>query len=78
MAQKKSLTNTQMLIKLIKTNDMTNPILNALLRERIVKVMEMTMEDIKKNPKDWTNHFIHPRMFEILTNNVNEELNLDK
>lgn len=77
MAQKKQKTNTQRLIDLIKTNDMSNPILNLLLRERIVTAMELTMADIKKNPKYWNNSLIHPRMFEILSNNVNEALDLD-
>ena len=42
---KKNQTNEQLLRKLISSN---SPMENALLRERIIKVMEITIEDMKK------------------------------
>ena len=40
---KKNKTNEELLRKLIRTN---SPMENALLRERIIKVMELTIEDM--------------------------------
>ena len=66
---KKNLTNDQKLIKLIKTN---SPMENALLRERIVKIMEITIEDIRENPDTWRRGFIAESLIVDLSNNVNK------
>ena len=64
-------TNESRLKKLIATN---HPLLNALLVERIQKIMEITEEDIKENPEDWDRSFIHPNLVHQLSNNVKEFL----
>jgi hypothetical protein len=64
-------TNESRLKKLIATN---HTLLNALLVERIIKIMEMTEEDIKANPEDWERSFIHPNLWHELNNNVKEIL----
>jgi len=54
--KKKQTTNETKLKKLIALN---SPILNALLLERICKIMEITQEDMKENPQDWERSIIH-------------------
>lgn len=68
---KKIKSNDEMLIELIKTNA---PILNALLRERIVMFMEMTKKDIEENPEKWDNIFIHSSLYIALCDNVNNKI----
>jgi chemotaxis signal transduction protein len=69
---KKQQTNESRLKKLIAENP---PILNALLVERILKIMEITEEDIKENPQDWERSLIHPSLWHQLNNNVQSVLN---
>jgi len=69
---KKKPTNESRLKKLIAENP---PILNALLVERILKIMEITEEDIKENPQDWERSLIHPSLWHQLNNNVQSVLN---
>jgi chemotaxis signal transduction protein len=64
-------TNESRLKKLIAKN---HPLLNALLVERIQKIMEITEEDIKENPEDWERSFVHPNLVHQLSNNVKEFL----
>jgi hypothetical protein len=64
---KKNQTNEQLLRKLISTN---SPMQNALLRERIIKVMEITIEDMEKNPDTWRKGFIAESLIVELSNNV--------
>ena len=66
---KKNQTNEELLRKLISTN---SPLENALLRERIIKVMEMTIEDMKENPDTWRKGFIAESLIVDLSNNVNK------
>lgn len=66
---KKNQTNEQLLRKLISTN---SPMENALLRERIIKVMELTIEDMEKNPDGWRKGFIAESLIVDLSNNVNK------
>ena len=66
---KKNKTNEELLRKLISTN---SPMENALLRERIIKVMEMTIEDMKENPDTWRKGFIAESLIVDLSNNVNK------
>lgn len=65
----KSKTNDQMLIELIRTN---SPMQNAMLRERIVRIMEITVKDITDNPDNWNSGFIHPSLYTELGDNVNK------
>jgi hypothetical protein len=69
---KKQQTNESRLKKLIAEN---STILNALLLERILKIMEITEEDIKENPQDWERSLIHPRLWHQLNENVQRNLN---
>jgi RNase P subunit RPR2 len=67
----KKQTNESRLKKLIAAN---HPLLNALLVERIQKIIEITEEDIKENPEDWERSFVHPNLVHQLSNNVKEFL----
>jgi hypothetical protein len=69
---KKQPTNESRLKKLIAENP---TILNALLLERILKIMEITEEDIKENPQDWERSLIHPSLWHQLNENVQRNLN---
>ena len=69
---KKQQTNESRLKKLIAEN---STILNALLLERILKIMEITEEDIKENPQDWERSLIHPSLWHQLNENVQRNLN---
>ena len=71
---KKNKTNEQLLRKLISTN---SPMENAILRERIIKVMEMTIEDMKENPDIWRKGFIAESLIVDLSNNVNKIIGFD-
>jgi hypothetical protein len=63
----KKQTPSTKLKKLIAEN---SHILNALLVERIIRIMQMTEQDIKDNPKDWEKSIIHPSLFHQLNENV--------
>ena len=65
----KQKTNDQMLIELIKTN---SPMHNAMLRERIVTIMEATMKSMTDNPETWNNGIIHPSLYTELGDNVSK------
>lgn len=69
---KKQSTNESRLKKLIAEN---SPILNALLVERILKIAEITAEDMQENPKDWERSLISPSLWHLLIDNINEVLN---
>lgn len=68
---KKTQTNETKLKKLITNNP---PILNALLIDRILKIMELTEENIKENPEAWERSIIHPSLYHDLNKNVQEHL----
>lgn len=69
---KKQPTNESRLKKLIAEN---SPILNALLVERILKIAEITAEDMRENPIDWERSIISPSLWHQLIDNVNKVLN---
>lgn len=50
----------------------------ALLRERVVKIMEMTIQDIQENPQDWERNFVHPSMYEELNAKVQKHLGFNQ
>ena len=60
---------------LIKSIDGT--IYTALLRERILHIMDMTMQSIKDNPERWERSFISPKLYEELNEIVQKELGFD-
>jgi hypothetical protein len=69
---KKQPTNESRLKKLIAEN---HTILNALLLERILKIMEITQEDMQENPQDWKRSLISPSLWHQLNENVQRNLN---
>lgn len=68
----KQKTNDQMLKALFK--ELEGTIYSALLRERIVMIMDMTINDIKDNPEAWDNAFVHSSMYEELNDVVQKHL----
>lgn len=71
----------------IKTNEtMIKSLLNdlssietAILRERIVKIMEITTKSIENEPEEWgKNPIIHPSLYLNIAKKVNEHLGFDK
>lgn len=60
-------TNEQVLRALLRD---LSPIEAALLRERIMHVMQLTQEDILKNPEKYTNFFVNPQMYSDLCSKV--------
>ena len=69
--KRKSKTNDQMLIELIKSN---SPMQNALVRERIVTIMNATVDSITNTPESWNKGIIHPGLYLELNDNVNEKI----
>ena len=72
---KKIKTNEKALKSLIKSIEGT--IYTSLLRERILQIMEMTMQDIKDNPKEWEGLWISPMLYEELNKIVQKELGFE-
>jgi hypothetical protein len=68
---KKIKNNEEMLKELIKTN---SPMLNAILRERIVMIMQITKNAIEENPEKWSNGFIDSSLYIALCDNVNNKI----
>ena len=67
--KRKNKTNDQMLIELIKSN---TPMQNAILRERIVIMMNATVKSINEDPERWNKAIIHPALYVELNDNVNK------
>ena len=65
----KQKTNDQMLIELIKSN---SPMLNAILRERIVVMMNATVKSINENTERWNNAIVDSSFYVELNDNVNK------
>jgi hypothetical protein len=68
------MTNDKAIKALVKALDKQNQLGFALLRERILKIMEITMESIDENPDAWQNPFVHPDMYRSLNEIVQEHL----
>jgi hypothetical protein len=68
----KKKTNDQLIKSLFK--ELEGSIYSALLRERIVVIMDMTMNDIKDHPEAWDKAFIHSSMYEQLNDVVQKHL----
>lgn len=64
-------TNEQKLRSIIKN---LHTIEVALLVERIEKIMELTLEDIKQDPSKWDNFFVSHHAYVNMANKVLEEL----
>jgi len=68
------MTNDKAIKNLVKALDKENQIGFALLRERILKIMEITMDSIETNPEAWQNPFIHPNQYKLLNEIVQKHL----
>ena len=64
-------TNEQKLRSILKN---LHTIEIALLTERIEKVMQLTLEDIEKDPSKWDNFFVSHHAYVSMANKVLEEL----
>jgi hypothetical protein len=49
-------------------------VLNALLIERIIRIMEITEDDIRKNPNEWEKSLISINLVHLLNSNVSATL----
>lgn len=73
MAKRK--TNKQVFASLFK--EIGGSIHEALLRERILKIMEMTMISIEEDAKAWDYSLVHPSVYEELNTIVQKHLNFN-
>lgn len=67
-------TNEQLFKALFKDLD---SIEFALLRERILCIMDLTIKDIQSNPDHWDRFIVDPRLYENLANKINKHLKID-
>lgn len=65
------MTNEKAFSKLLKE---ASPIQLAILRERVLKVMEITDQSIQDNPDAWNNGFIDVSIYKSLSELVNKNL----
>lgn len=71
-------TNEKRLKALLKEAEQTHPVLSAILRERIVKIMEITMDSIEKEPEKWNSIFVHPNTYKMLNDLVTKHLGFEE
>lgn len=67
-------TPEQKINNLLYTIRTTNPMLFGLLRERIVMMMELTIDDIKNNPETWDKGIISPSLYKDLADMVQKSM----
>jgi hypothetical protein len=72
----KAKTNDQALKKLFKAVDGT--IYSALLRERLLQIMDLTEESINEQPEKWANGFISPALYTELIDIVRENIGFEQ
>jgi hypothetical protein len=48
----------------------------AILRERILKIMDLTIEDIHRNPNDWEKEIVQPNVMINLNEKIQKHLGL--
>jgi len=48
----------------------------AILRERILKIMDLTIEDIQRNPNDWEKQIVQPNVMMNLNEKIQKHLGL--
>lgn len=70
----KTKTNQEAFKALIKRLDKAHPFMYALLRERVLHIMNMTVEDIKYHPERWENCLISSDYYVLLDKIVKENL----
>jgi hypothetical protein len=74
---RKQKTNNDMMKALMKELDF-NPVYMALLRERIIMIMDKTIKNIKENPAQWENPLIHSSMYIKLDELVKKHIGFDE
>jgi hypothetical protein len=67
--------NEQMIKSLLKD---LSPIEVAILRERIVKVFEMTEQAIAENPESFSNRIVHHSLYTLIANKVTKHIGFNK
>jgi hypothetical protein len=72
---KKMVTNETLIKDLL--NDLSSIEL-AMLRERIVMIMDITKKSIEDNPNEWEKYIIHPSLYVGLHEKVNKFIGFDK
>lgn len=70
-------TNEKRLKALVKDLDKSHTLFSALLRERIVKIMEITINSIETEPEKWNQGIVHPDMYKMLDTLVNKHLGFE-
>ena len=68
------MTNEKALKSLLKQ---ASPVQLALLRERILTIMDITEQGIKENPDAWSNPFVHSSEYLLLKELVDKTLGFD-
>lgn len=74
MARKKLLTNDEKIKQLMKELDMLEM---SILRERILKIAEITLADIRKNPKNYDNPIFNHTYYVSWANKVIDTLGFE-
>jgi hypothetical protein len=69
-----TMTNEKALKSLLKQ---ASPVQLALLRERILTIMDITEQGIKENPDAWSNPFVHSSEYLLLKELVDKTLGFD-
>ncbi len=50
----------------------------VLMVERLIKMMDMTVQDIKENPETWSNSFVFPKVYIDLNQKISKYLTDEK
>jgi hypothetical protein len=68
------MTNDKAIKNLVKALDKEGPMFYALLKERILHIMNITMADMENNPDAWKNTFFHTDVYKRLDEIVYKHL----
>lgn len=63
MSKSKVKTNEQILIAYIKDAGFEGPMMEAIIRERLLKMVEITEQSMNEHPDKWNNGIIHPEVY---------------
>lgn len=77
MKTTKKTTNDKAFKSLIRRLDKAHPVMYALLRERVLCIMDLTIQDIEDNPEKWHNGFMNPDLYKVLDKIVKENLDFN-
>ena len=76
---KKRKTNKQVITALINDLDKTSyGVGTALLRERLLKIAEITLNDIKNNSEAWDNGFVNSNLYTDLCERINKHCGFEE